>query len=278
MDSRDLIKVNDYDGMGTLWRLEGPTSEGAAILITHGTFSTAETCLPLARYLGDSGRTVYVIEWRGRDAAPGQVPRFDFFDLARDEISQAIAHIGTAQGLHMVAHSGGGLAMILALLNAPAAQVRSLTMVATQTTHLHHSPLPARLAMHAISLWGRHSGYWPVRLLRIGTCNESAALLQQWLDWNSAGTMYDPDGMDVMPRLEALGLPVLAVAGRADRIIAPEPGCRALCAAFGASGEYLLVGRSEGFAEDFTHQRLWRSRAAKAEVWPRIAEFMDRYG
>lgn len=260
-----------WDGPGRLLRLDA-AGRGTPVLLTHGTFSNAETCIPLAQAL--SARPVYVIEWRGRDIGPERVQDFDYDDLSKGEIAAAVKAIGGP--VHLVGHSGGGLAMLLALHNAPdlRAHVRSLTMIASQATHLRDASWRFRWMTRALDRLGRRRGYWPVRLLRIGTCNESAGLMHQWVRWNRAGEMRAADGRNVLPGLAGWRLPAFVLAGAGDRDIAPVAGCRHIATALGTRARFHLCA-ADTDGEDFTHARLIRSQAAARHVWPRISAFLD---
>ncbi|MGP1630194.1 MAG: alpha/beta fold hydrolase, partial [Giesbergeria sp.] len=63
--------------------------------------------------------------------------------------------------------------------------------------------------------------------------------------------------------------------GAGDRFIAPAAGCEALLQAFGGSdNSFVLCGRAQGFAEDYTHDRILLSRPASRELWPRIGTWL----
>lgn len=238
------------------------------VLLTHGTFSTAETCEPLAQALSED-RDVYIIEWRGRGRAPG---RFDFHDLAEGEITQALNHIG--KRVHLVAHSGGGLALCFALLDpGNRVLVRSLTTIATQATHLTEAPVLNYASIRCMEMLGRMLGRWPARFTGLGPSDETAALLSQWVTFNRAGKAITRDGRDLYDLLSGLEVPALVLAGAADLTIARPDGCRALAQALGPTAQYHLCDK-DADGEDFTHTRLIRSRAAARSVWPRIAAFL----
>lgn len=248
-----------------------PGGLGTPVLITHGTFSTADTCRPIAEYFAAKGRPVYVIEWRGRNGRPG---RFDFHDLAEGEFAQAIQMM--PKRVDLVAHSGGGLAMCFAVLDPDLrAKVRSLTMLGTQGTHLFDAPWRDLQAIRLMDWYGRKRGFWPARLTGLGPCNESATLLSQWVRFNRNRKIMTRGGTNLFDYLPALGLPVFALAGAADTVIARPEGCERLAKAFGVRSEYHLC-RAGTDTEDFTHPRLFRSRAAAARIWPRIIAFHAR--
>ena len=123
-------------------------------------------------------------------------------------------------------------------------------------------------------LLGRLRGHWPARAYGLGPVNETSTLLAQWVRFNRARRISTRDGADLLPLLAALDLPVLALAGAADRLIARPDGVRHLAEAFGPRARYHLCSAATD-GEDFTHSRLIRSRSAARHVWPRIARFLD---
>ncbi|MEM6311047.1 MAG: alpha/beta fold hydrolase [Pseudomonadota bacterium] len=266
-----LVAYEHWAGPGQLFRLNVQTAASRApVLMTHGTFSTAETMTPMAMALAAAGHPVWIIEWRGRKGRPGA---FDFYDLAEGEITQALAAID--EPAHLLAHSGGGLAMCFALLDPiNRARVRSLTLLATQGTRLTEAPRLRYAGVRAMDLLGRVFGRWPRALTRIGPCDETAKLLSQWVTFNRARRVSTRDGRDVFACLSALELPVFALSGAADLTIARPDGCRELAYAFGPRARYhCCAAATDG--EDFTHARLIRSRAAAHHVWPRITAFLQ---
>jgi alpha-beta hydrolase superfamily lysophospholipase len=263
-------KVTKFPGPGALYALN-ENGTAPAILLTHGTYSNAETCTPIAQFFAAQNHPVYVIEWRSRGGSPGA---FTFHDLADGEIAQAIEHLNQRGPLHLIAHSGGGLALTFAALNETLRpHIASLTLIATQATHLKDAPWRQYQSIRALDWWGRRQGYWSAKHLRMGPCNESATLLHQWLRFNQARRITDRAGQDIFPQLARLNLRTFALAGAADTTIARPDGCFALANAFGHGAQtHLCQASTDG--EDFTHARLFKSRAAETYVWPRIRDFI----
>ena len=80
---------------------------------------------------------------------------------------------------------------------------------------------------------------------------------------------------DIPSSLAQVRIPVLALAGSADRLIAPWRGCEALARAFGGPDvEFLLCSKAAGFAEDYSHSRLLMSGNAQSDVFPWIAQWI----
>lgn len=276
-----LIKTPNWNGPGQLWQLDGVQSDGAPVLITHGTFSNADTCLPMAQFFGQTAPT-YVIEWRARDQRRGNVTAFDYHDLAEGEMIEALAHVSQhhpKDGVHVVAHSGGGLAMILALLHAPQAArlIRSMTLLGAQATHSHMAGRRVQMFMAAMGFVGRRLGYWPAKYMRLGPCSEATGIMENWAHWNKHRMFADRQGRDVIPQLSQVAVSTLVLAGTADTVIAPMQGCRAIADGLGSNARFEICGRTQGYPEDFNHARLIRSRAAANSLWPRIAKWMAQH-
>ncbi|MEP4194505.1 MAG: alpha/beta fold hydrolase [Aliishimia sp.] len=263
----DLQVIPDFAGPGQLYGLN-VDAKATPVLITHGTFSTAQTCAPLAEFFARAGHPTYVIEWRNRQKRPG---RFDYDDLAEGEITAAVNAM--PRPAHLVAHSGGGLAMLLGLRDVRLrAKTLSLTTLGTQATHLHTAPLKDYLYIKAMGHVGRILGYWPTSVLGLGPCDETAGILDHWLRFNAMGKFTARDGVDMFAEMASWNLPALVLSGAADTVIAPVQGCQALASALGGQAEFHLCSAATD-GEDYTHSRLLRSRSAVQYVWPRILAF-----
>lgn len=270
-----MIAQDDWTGPGRLLNVT-QASGNTPVLVTHGTFSNADTCAPLAATLG-AAHPAYVLEWRGRDLRLGRRQRFDYTSLADGEMTMAIRHLASRYPkVHLVAHSGGGLALALAVARHPDLRgvVSSLTVMGAQATRLRDAPQKFQRAMRRAAWIGRRLGYWPHKVIKVGPVSESAQLMEQWLRWNSQGEMADDRG-PLRTRLSRLNLPVLVLAGAGDRLIAPPEGCRDYAQMFGQSAELELCGTQTGYAENYNHARMIRSRTAVTDLWPRIARWLD---
>jgi oxygen-independent coproporphyrinogen-3 oxidase len=104
---------------------------------------------------------------------------------------------------------------------------------------------------------------------------ESGQLMRQWCQWNLQRRFVGHDGMDYLQALSQVRIPVLALAGAGDRLIAPWQGCEALARAFGGPDvELSLCGKATGFVEDYSHSRLLMAGNARSGVFPRIAQWI----
>ena len=77
--------------------------------------------------------------------------------------------------------------------------------------------------------------------------------------------------------LQQVTVPLLCVAGAGDHQD-PEGACRELFEQFGSDDKaFLVLGREHGFSEDFGHVPMLVSKAAQTQVWPRVADWLNRH-
>jgi len=109
-----------------------------------------------------------------------------------------------------------------------------------------------------------------------GVPDEAHDLVAQFKDWMDSGTMRSRDGsVDWSSRLREFDLPVLVMAGAADRQRPPE-AARATFEALGSlDKEWLLAGTETGFPIDIGHDDLLAGLCSPDHVYPRIAEWLS---
>ena len=252
------------------------------VLLVPGTFSNwtfwfGTRGVGLARTLVDAGYYACALDPRGHGESdrPLHNQHWDIDDWARLDLPTALRAVATPeQPAFIIGHSAGG-AVVLAALSAEAelrACVRGVVAIGTPLPWLQPwRGIGARL-IRATSLMMRR---FPARLLRIGPEDELPRVMSQWMTWNIEGHWTGDDGTDYTAGLRQLTHPFLMIAGTRDRIFAPPAACRGLFDLIGSTNKrFLLFGRSEGHAADYDHVRLVVSKAARAEVWPAIIEWL----
>lgn len=289
MKKDDAVLVHTEDGVAlALWRSPAAApARRTPVLLVHGTFSnrmfmggSAER--GLAGFLAARGHDAWVAELRGHGRSGPQHAgeRWRFEDwILRDAptlIRGVLEHTGAAS-LVWIGHSAGGIIGLAHAGVTPAAETGLAGMVvagAPAPTGL--SPWPRLLALLGYGV-ARLVGRLPARRLGIGPEDEHVGVFGQWMAWNLRGEWHGDDGTDYFASLSRVRAPVLAVAGAGDRIVAPPQVCRQLLEACGSPDKtFLLCGRASGFSENYGHNRVLVSRGAREEVWPRIAEWMER--
>ncbi|MGH7569956.1 MAG: alpha/beta fold hydrolase [Gemmatimonadales bacterium] len=112
-------------------------------------------------------------------------------------------------------------------------------------------------------------GTFPARALGMGSEDEAARILADWMGWNVRGGWIGADGFDYFAALAGVGTPYLGVAGAADRLFAPAEGCREVVEAVGATRKALAV------ADGLSHRGLLRDHRARERCWPRVAAWLE---
>ena len=234
----------------------------------------------LAEYLAKAGFACWVFDWRGHGASARPERPHSFDAVALLDVPAVIKAVASRSGrpdAFWIGHSGGGLVASMWMARFPALasrHLKGLVMLGSQATGAAAS-FDHRMAILAIDWFLRWRRTAPGHYLGIGPEAESAPLMRQWCHWNLTATFCGLDGFDYMEALAGLNLPVLGLAGVGDRFIAPADGCRALVSAYGgADTSFRLCGTSQGFLEDYTHNRLVLSRNAKLEIWPVISSWL----
>jgi pimeloyl-ACP methyl ester carboxylesterase len=266
-------------------RPASPRPGAPPLLLVHGTFSNRRFFLGtgdrgLARWLAERGFDAWVAELRGhgRSGAMGRASEWRFEDWIRRDAPALVRAVLDATGADRVVwigHSAGGvIAAAFAGLGHPESKrIAGIVMVgapAPTRPGAWHVPLAA-LGYGVTRVFGR----LPARLLRIGPEDEHRGIMGQWMEWNVRGRWIGTDGTDYLAAAARVTVPVLAVAGAGD-LIAPPATCTLLLESLGAGDRTLLVcGRRSGFSRNFTHNRTIVSTAAREEIWPRIAEWIE---
>jgi pimeloyl-ACP methyl ester carboxylesterase len=257
------------------------------ILLVHGTFSNRRFFLGggvrgLARWLAERGFDAWVAELRGhgRSGERGRAAAWRFEDWIRRDAPALVRGVLDATGqerLVWIGHSAGGVIAVAyaGLRHTWSDRIAGMVLVgapAPTRPGMWHVPLAA-LGYGVTRVFGR----FPARLLRIGPEDEHRGIMEQWMSWNARGRWIGTDGTDYLAGAAGITVPVLAIAGTGDHFIAPASACRALLDSLGGGDHTLLVcGRVTGFSENFTHHRTIVSAAARAEVWPLVADWLER--
>lgn len=261
-------------------RFARPDTRFAPVLLTHGTFSNAAICTRFAEYLREAGFDTWVFEWRGHGRSEAGETEADYEYLADYDIDGATQFVlaqTSSPNLCFVGHSAGGVLPWMHLARAPshASRFRGIASLAAQTTHAGRSVM-RNLGLSATIRLSRMFGRAPARLFRLGPNDETRAFMEQWARWNMDGQWIGAGGFDYREQLPAVHVPALILAAAGDRFIAPLAGCRQLFDALGTSDKtFLHCGKADGFREDYTHGRIIASKGAQAEIWPRVAAWLE---
>jgi pimeloyl-ACP methyl ester carboxylesterase len=259
---------------------------GAPLLLAPGTFNGRDFWLGSERQgvaweLARAGFDTWIVELRGHggSARPRGWLLSDWIEQDAPAAVEAVAAESGVDGVTWVGHSAGGVvgAAFAGGNHSATNLLRALVLLGA----------PGPRAVRGRRRWMARAFYWaaaarrqrllPGEALKLGPEPESAALVREWLGWNLAGSWSAPDGGDYLAGLHRLRIPVLAVAGSADDLLAPLHSVRDLLDRFRSADRTLLVaGRSEGMSRDYNHGGMVLARSAREEIWPHIARWLTR--
>ncbi|MEH6347246.1 MAG: alpha/beta fold hydrolase [Bermanella sp.] len=268
----------EFGGQISLCRLQPKNTVGLPIIVAHGTISNGSSVQDLAEHLKEQGFDCWILEWGGHGCSRAASSRNNFESPAFNDTPAAIDYVlketGHAQ-LNWVSHSGGGHLPLMYLARTPQCQdkLAGIVAIGAQATD---GALDFSSKCRALVLWGvtRVLGNTPKAIVSVGTEGEPTLLLAQWSRWNLSQKWKGADGFDYMSALKLIKTPTLIIAGANDDI-APPTGCRKFFDALGGEGNsWLLCGTANGFSKDYSHGQLIRGRAAKAEVFPRVSNWL----
>ena len=281
-------RISASDGVElALHRLEASPGEAAGagpLLLVAGTFNARTFWLGvegkgIAARLAAEGFDTWIMEPRGHGSSsrPPSWLLSDWIERDAPAAVQAVAQM-TGSMVTWVGHSAGGVVgAAFAGLDDPASRMlRRLVLLGAPGPGLVEGRrrLLARL-LYCASI-ARARGTVPGEPLKLGPEPESARLVRQWLGWNLRGTWRSPAGLDYLAQLARVRVPVLAVAGTGDDLLAPPDAVRDLLERFsGAQRTLLLAGREQGMSRDYTHGGMVLARTAGEEIWPRIIRWLS---
>jgi hypothetical protein len=109
-----------------------------------------------------------------------------------------------------------------------------------------------------------------------GPEDEPMGILLESMRWHGLFGRFGDKKDDWWSGLRNVQVPLLCVAGAGDHQD-PEWACRELFEQMGSEQKaFWCLGRQEGFSEDFGHVQMLVSKAAQAQVWPKVADWLNR--
>jgi len=261
-----------------LHRVDATGVRAGTVILAHGMFSNYRTCMGLARYLSTIDFDCWLLDFQGHGFSDraDKVPELESMYL--EDTKAALNFICKFSDVPVwwVGHSGGGLAIMMYLARYPHHQNRlaGIVTLASQATDAGLSRYRC-MFFHLSRLIVRIIRVVPGKVLGLGPEIEYACTLDQWLRWSVSKHWLSIDGCDYLPLLADIYIPQLMIAGVGDRFIAPVSGCRKLHDSVSSKDKtFLLMGKENGFPEDYTHARVINSRSASVDVWPLIGQWL----
>jgi hypothetical protein len=94
------------------------------------------------------------------------------------------------------------------------------------------------------------------------------------LRWHGLFGRFGDKQSDWWAGMAEAKMPLLAVSARGDRED-PAWACRKLFEQFGSPDKrFILLGREDGYSDDYGHIEMLVSKAAIQEVWPMVAKWL----
>jgi pimeloyl-ACP methyl ester carboxylesterase len=263
-----------------------PDVRGVPVILLHGSFSNrrfwySPKGIGLGAYLARAGFDVWIPEMRGHGlSARNEAYRHNrVADYARYDLPAIAAFVSEQSGQvpHWIGHSLGGTTLAAALGGRylDARHAASVALFGSQVTHSLWPLKVPPLTWGARLVLKRFEHVSGPRFKR-GPEDEPMGVILENLGWHSLFGRFGDKKDDWWSGLRHVEVPALCVAAVGDHQD-PEWACRALFEQFGSEDKaFLLLGREQGFTEDFGHVQMLVSKAAQAQVWPRVAEWLNR--
>jgi len=260
----------------------GP-GRGAPVILLHGSFSNrrfwySPKGIGLGASLARAGFDVWIPEMRGHGLSPRNLNyrHNGVADYARHDLPVINAFVAelSNQRPFWLGHSLGGITLAAALGEGTltAADVAGVGLFGSQVSR---AAWPLRVAplnwLFRVLLRGFDHISGP-RLKR-GPEDEPAGVAMELLRWYGLRRRAGRGGADWREGLASVHVPLLVVAGAGDHQD-PAWACEQLFERFGGGGQFLLLGRAQGFTQDFGHVDMLVSKAAQAEVWPLVQRWL----
>ncbi len=257
---------------------------GVPVILLHGSFSNrrfwySARGVGLGAWLARAGYDVWIPEMRGHglsprnlDYASNRVADYARFDLP---VINAFVHEQSGQVPHWVGHSLGGITLAAALGGGylEAGQVASVAVFGSQVSRRYWPLKIPPVAWGGRLLLKRFAHLSGARLKR-GPEDEPIGVALEFMRWHGLFGGFREAGCDWWAGLAQVQVPLLVVAANGDQQDPPW-ACRALfeqCSA--AAGQFVCLGRAEGFSEEFDHVQMLVSKAAQLEVWPLVERWL----
>jgi predicted alpha/beta hydrolase len=311
----DVYRVTTADGATIAlgrYNPRGPRRFAEGVVLAHGVAANRfdldfDARYSLAQLLARRGFETWVLELRGRGVA-GKPIDANFDEEAEHDVGAALKTVlstGSPQVL-WVGHSKGGLLAYAHLAKNPQAPIKAIAALGTPATFPEHkmvnafleyvqpflslTSIPLRLPAMAGAPIGLPPGPIAGYLANADnmdplvvrqaiynvTANIPGGVARQFARWVRHNRFDSEDGFDYRKGMKAIRAPMLLVAGEKD-LLAPVSSVRAAIDFTGGPTEFLRLNKQNGFSADYGHGDLMLGRNAPDEVFPRVAEFLEKH-
>ena len=261
-----------------------PGAGRVPVILVHGGFSNrrfwySPKGIGLGSYLARADYDVWLVEIRGHGLSPrNRQYRFNTVaDYARYDLPAIAAFVSEKSGQipHWIGHSMGGIILSAAVGGhyLSEQQVASLALFGSQISRTYWPLKVPPLAWTGRALLKRLEVISGARGDR-GPEDEPAGVVIESLRWHGLFGRFGDKQSDWWAGLAEARMPMLAVSAQGDRE-EPAWACRKLFEQFGSPNkQFVLLGREQGYSDDYGHIEMLVSKPAMAEVWPMVATWL----
>lgn len=262
------IEAQTVDGVTLRLDRVAPRGSGRGVVVclhammTDGRYFGARRESSFVAGLADRGFDVYVADFRGhgRSRPPhAQGGTWSFDDLVDLDLPAIVAAVATTSrclpsDLSILGHSLGGLVSCAALGTGRIPAPKKLVLAATSVWL--GETLPRKALMRVYRGITSVVGFAPIRRLRVGNADESAAYVDQLTGWARDGRWLSRQGLDYTATLRTITVPTLSFTGATDWMCRPRDA-EAIIAHIPSSEALRIVGVKQGDALDPDHFELF---------------------
>lgn len=268
-----------------LGRVADPDVRGVPVILLHGSFSNrrfwySPKGIGLGAYLARAGFDVWIAEMRGHGlSVRNQAYRHNCVaDYARYDLPAIAAFVAeqSGQAPHWIGHSLGGTTLAAALGGhyLDARQAASVALFGSQVTR-GFWPLKVPPLMWSARLFLKRFEHVSGPRFKRGPEDEPMGVILESMRWHGLFDRFGDKKDDWWSGLQTVEVPTLCVSAVGDQQD-PQWACRELFEQFGTEDkEFLVLGREYGYTEDFGHVQMLISKAAQAQVWPRVLDWLN---
>ncbi|MFK8009237.1 MAG: alpha/beta fold hydrolase [Saprospiraceae bacterium] len=264
-----------------LWKISSPNSKVSKnIFLSHGTFSDRRICLSIAQYFAEKEYNCWIMEWRNHGASSPSNKKINFENIGTDDypiVFEYLLYTLNISNLDSILHSGGGICLSIFLITNPnyISKFNRVVFFGSQAYGAAYNK-----KNYAKTLIGKYVsallGYSPAKLFG-RPHNEDHFFMKQWYDWNLTKKFIGMNGVDYEKEMPKINIPILSICGKGDDYIAPKEGCELFLNAFkNPKNQLLFCSIENGFKEDYNHSRLLQSRNSRTEIWPLVANWLNK--
>lgn len=276
----EKIDLSFKGGNLALWKISHENSQSNKnIFLTHGTFSNKKICLGISEYLIEKGFICWILEWRNHGFSSKINGAYNFEIIGKEDVQRVFEYLFDEleiKEIDCVTHSGGGISLIINLIENPLNRDRINKIVLFGCQSFGVCENKVNYFKVCVGKYiSKLIGYIPAQMMGRPE-NEEYIFMKQWYDWNLSGRFYSESGIDYCEAMKGIKIPILSISGGGDKFVSPKSGCEKYLSCFeNPKNEYIYCSEQTGYSENYTHSRIIYSKNAKKEIYPKVLAWID---